>query len=113
MQIFLIIAGIILGILFVIFVLPKLLIILFWILAIGGGAYLVYRVARFLINRSIQKAKIETETQNKINTWLQGKFCYDDIANSEPYDEDEEDYDDDFDDDDYDFEDDDYDDDYD
>ena len=112
MKIVLIILGIIAGILFIIFILPTLLKILFWILIIGGGCFLIYKLISFFIRKAMHQREFKTAVQDKVTTWLQGSLCFADIDFNDPYnDEDDEDEDED---DDYDedfYEDDDFDDD--
>ena len=107
MKVVLIIAGIIAGILFIIFVLPTLLKILLGAALIGGVVYILYKIGSNINHKN----EINAEVQEKVNTWLQGKFCFESIDFSDPYSDEDEDDDDDFDDDDDDYDgDDDYDD---
>ena len=81
----LIILGIIVGILFIIYVLPTLLKILFWILIIDGGGFLIYKLICFFSKNATQQRELKTTIQDKVTTWLQGSLCFADIDFNDSY----------------------------
>ena len=84
MEIILIIAGVILGILFIIFILPTLLKLLLGAAIIGGVVYILYKIGNNVNHKNI----VNNEIIEKVNAWLQGNYCFADIDSSDPFSDD-------------------------
>jgi predicted DNA repair protein MutK len=75
MEIILIIAGIILGIIVIYLLIRYVLPVLIIGLLIVGGGFLLYKIISGIYKKKKEHDRIEAAVRSSIDTWLLGNFC--------------------------------------